>query len=193
MDVREYISQRNKTKRRIHDEFSHAFLNSWVLSIEYPIASCCLYAPCQQGNTVYSKVQAELNKHIREIEYQVGLPFSFPSQQPNQMPWILEIGRQPITAKQAATCPVTTQGIRAQQPFQHCASALKPRGEAKERPQTKLAIRVGKEAIGMAATAYSVVLLGGARLPAVPRSGLLPRRSSACPLRLQTGNPVTTV
>jgi hypothetical protein len=39
----------------------------------------------------------------------------------------------------------------------------------------------------MAATAYSVALLGGARLPAVPRSALLPRRSSVCPLRLQTG------
>ncbi|TVU11721.1 hypothetical protein EJB05_45323 [Eragrostis curvula] len=37
----------------------------------------------------------------------------------------------------------------------------------------------------MAATAYSVALLGGARLPAVPRSGLLPRRSSVCTLRLQ--------
>ncbi|GJN00088.1 hypothetical protein PR202_ga17245 [Eleusine coracana subsp. coracana] len=37
----------------------------------------------------------------------------------------------------------------------------------------------------MAATAYSAALLGGARLPAVPRSGLLPRRSSVCPLRVQ--------
>ncbi|KAJ1253975.1 hypothetical protein BS78_10G113100 [Paspalum vaginatum] len=38
----------------------------------------------------------------------------------------------------------------------------------------------------MAATAYSVALLGGARLPAAPRSGsaLLPRRS-VCQLRLQ--------
>uniref|UniRef100_K3XZX8 Cyanobacterial aminoacyl-tRNA synthetase CAAD domain-containing protein n=1 Tax=Setaria italica TaxID=4555 RepID=K3XZX8_SETIT len=37
----------------------------------------------------------------------------------------------------------------------------------------------------MAATAYSVALLGGARLPAVPRgSALLPRRT-ACQLRLQ--------
>ncbi|XP_062228647.1 protein CURVATURE THYLAKOID 1A, chloroplastic-like [Phragmites australis] len=37
----------------------------------------------------------------------------------------------------------------------------------------------------MAATAYSVALLGGARLPAAPRSALLPRRSSVCPLRPQ--------
>ncbi|KAL6838632.1 hypothetical protein ACP4OV_031589 [Aristida adscensionis] len=37
----------------------------------------------------------------------------------------------------------------------------------------------------MAATAYSVALLGGARLPAAPRSALLPRRTSVCPLRLQ--------
>lgn len=37
---------------------------------------------------------------------------------------------------------------------------------------------------GMAATAYSVALLGGARLPAAPRSALLPRRSSVCQLRL---------
>jgi len=36
----------------------------------------------------------------------------------------------------------------------------------------------------MAATAYSVALLGGARLPAAPRSAALPRRS-ACQLRLQ--------
>ncbi|XP_062233117.1 protein CURVATURE THYLAKOID 1A, chloroplastic-like [Phragmites australis] len=36
----------------------------------------------------------------------------------------------------------------------------------------------------MAATAYSVALLGGARLPTVPRSALLPRRS-VCSLRLQ--------
>ncbi|EER89571.1 hypothetical protein BDA96_10G134000 [Sorghum bicolor] len=36
----------------------------------------------------------------------------------------------------------------------------------------------------MAATAYSVALLGGARLPAAPRSALLPRRS-VCQLRLQ--------
>ncbi|KAL6605807.1 hypothetical protein ACP70R_028146 [Stipagrostis hirtigluma subsp. patula] len=37
----------------------------------------------------------------------------------------------------------------------------------------------------MAATAYSVALLGGARLPAAPRSAVLPRRSIVCPLRLQ--------
>ncbi|OEL18569.1 Protein CURVATURE THYLAKOID 1A, chloroplastic [Dichanthelium oligosanthes] len=36
----------------------------------------------------------------------------------------------------------------------------------------------------MAATAYSVALLGGARLPAAPRSALLPRRT-VCQLRLQ--------
>ncbi|XP_066371525.1 protein CURVATURE THYLAKOID 1A, chloroplastic-like [Miscanthus floridulus] len=36
----------------------------------------------------------------------------------------------------------------------------------------------------MAATAYSVALLGGARLPAAPCSALLPRRS-VCQLRLQ--------
>ncbi|PVH48221.1 hypothetical protein PAHAL_4G282100 [Panicum hallii] len=40
----------------------------------------------------------------------------------------------------------------------------------------------------MAATAYSVALLGGARLPAAPRSAsLLPRRS-ACQLRLQVAD-----
>jgi len=39
----------------------------------------------------------------------------------------------------------------------------------------------------MAATAYSVALLGGARLPAAPRSALLPRRS-VCQLRLQGNN-----
>ena len=36
----------------------------------------------------------------------------------------------------------------------------------------------------MAATAYSVALVGGARLPAAPRSALLPRRS-VCQLRFQ--------
>jgi len=40
----------------------------------------------------------------------------------------------------------------------------------------------------MAATAYSVALLGGARLPAAQRSALLPRRS-ACQLRLQQDAP----
>ena len=37
----------------------------------------------------------------------------------------------------------------------------------------------------MAATAYSVALLGGARLPAAPRSAALLPRRSACQLRLQ--------
>ncbi|PUZ61667.1 hypothetical protein GQ55_4G295300 [Panicum hallii var. hallii] len=40
----------------------------------------------------------------------------------------------------------------------------------------------------MAATAYSVALLGGARLPAAPRSAALLPRRSACQLRLQVAD-----
>lgn len=54
-----------------------------------------------------------------------------------------------------------------------------------ERPRSALAVAIRVSwCTGMAATAYSVALLGGARLPAAPRSALLPRRS-VCQLRLQ--------
>jgi hypothetical protein len=96
-----------------------------------------------------------------------------------------EIGRQPITAKQAATCPVTTQGIRAQQPFQHCASTqTKRRGKEEATNEASDKSRYGSYRHG-----GDGVLRGAPRRRAPPGRPALRPASPAAQQRLPASPP----